>query len=84
MERITLRSGEDVKAFIKAQDKPRQKAYATFIASRAALRVAPYAIQFFEFHPRTENPNATSLIIWPCLLASAAANIMLTAEIKRC
>ena len=83
MEWIRINSDEDVKIFFEAQKVARQHACATFIASRGALRVAPFAIQFLEFHPRTENPNATSLIIWPCLLASAVANIMLTDEIKR-
>ena len=79
MERITLRSGEDVKAFIKAQDEARQQACAVFIASRAALRASPTAIQFFEFD---EGPNFTSLMTWRPLFTSSVAVTMPTDAIK--
>jgi hypothetical protein len=64
MERIIIKIADDVKAFIQAQDNARQHACATFIASRAALRVAPAAIQFYEFHNSARERDLTSLVLW--------------------
>ena len=76
MELSTPRSGEDVKAFIKAQDEARQQACAVFIASRAALRVSPVAILFFEFDEATIKRDVTSLFTWrPTLIATVAATM---------
>ena len=76
MERITLKSGEDVKAFIEAQDEARQQACAAFIASRAALRASPIAILFFEFDEATIKRDVTSLFSWrPTLIATVAATM---------
>ena len=76
MERSTLRSGEDVKASIKAQDEARQQACAVFIASRAALRASPVAILFFEFDEATIKRDVTSLFTWrPTLIATVAATM---------
>jgi len=47
LERITIKNRDELEAIILAQDGARQQACATFIASRAALRGAPPAIQFF-------------------------------------
>ena len=67
MEHITITNEEGVKAFINARVAAQQQACATFIASRAALRAAPPAIQYFEFD---EGPNFTSLMNWRPLLTS--------------
>ena len=50
MERITINNPDELKAFIEAQKVARQHACAVFIASRAALRISPYAIKYFEFN----------------------------------
>ena len=50
MEHITITDEEGVQAFIEAQEDARKRACATFIASRAALRAVPYAIQIFVFN----------------------------------
>ena len=82
MKRITLRSGEDVKAFIEAQEEARQQACAVFIASRAALRVAPYAIQFYEFEELAMDWSFDSIGIWRSLLTSDLSSKMRTLELK--
>lgn len=82
MERIIIKIADDVKAFIQAQDDARQHACATFIASRAALRVAPAAIQFYEFHNSARERDLTSLVLWRHLLISSVVAPVPTDEIK--
>lgn len=82
MERIIIKIADDVKAFIQAQDDARQHACATFIASRAALRVAPAAIQFYEFHNSAREHDLTSLVLWRHLLISSIAATVPTDDIK--
>lgn len=82
MERIIIKIADDVKAFIQAQDDARQHACATFIASRAALRVAPAAIQFYEFHNSARERHLTSLVLWRHLLISSVAATVPTDFIK--
>jgi SOS response regulatory protein OraA/RecX len=82
MERIIIKIADDVKAFIQAQDDARQHACATFIASRAALRVAPAAIQFYEFHNSARERDLTSLVLWRHLLVSSLAATVPTDDIK--
>ena len=82
MERIIIKIADDVKALIQAQDDARQHACATFIASRAALRVAPAAIQFYEFHNSARERHLTSLVLWRHLLISSVAATVPTNDIK--
>ena len=82
MEHITITGEEGVKAFIEAQDEARQQACTTFIASRAALRVAPAAIQFFEFNTTAIGHVLTALVTWHPLVVTSVAAIMPTDEIK--
>ena len=75
MERITINHAYEIKKFIQTQEQARRRACNVFIASRAALRVAPYAIQFFEFDPICRQRDLTSLVIWrPVMIASCAAS----------
>ena len=82
MERITLRSGEDIKAFIEAQEEARQQACAVFIASRAALRISPYAIKYFEFNGLAIKWDLVSKFIWRSLITSGVASNMLNSDVK--
>ena len=76
MERIKITEEKGVEAFINAQDESRRQTCATFIASRAALRVAPHAIQFYEFHSYALARDLTSCMIWrPQLVSSVAAKM---------
>ena len=75
MERITINNAYELKKFIQTQEKARRRACNVFIASRAGLRVAPYAKQFFEFDPIARQRDLTSLVIWrPVMIASCAAS----------
>ena len=82
MAKITLRSGEDVKAFIEAQEEARQHACAVFIASRAALRLSSYAIEYFEFNGLAREWDFVSKFIWRSLLISGVASNMLNPDVK--
>ena len=74
MEQITIRNGDDVKAFVNAQDGARRLACAAFIASRAALRGTPYALNFYEFGVKARERDLTPCVIWrPLLLSSVTA-----------
>lgn len=73
MEQITIKDEDDFKAFIDAQSKSCQRACDNFIASRVALRGAPYANNFFEFRVGSEGRQATSIFIWRRLLLSGIA-----------
>ena len=76
MERITITDVDDLEAFIEGQMDARKYACAVFIASRAALRSAPYAINFLEFHKAASDHNLSSLATWRCLMtAGVAGNI---------
>jgi hypothetical protein len=70
MAKITLRSGEDVKAFIEAQEEARQHDCAVFIASRTALRVAPDALDYAEFNGSASEFEVFFLNICRVLLIS--------------
>ena len=63
MEQITIRNEDDVKAFVNAQDGVRRLACAAFIASRAALRGAPYALNFYEFGVKARERDLTPCVI---------------------
>lgn len=82
MEGIILNSGEDVKAFIEAQDEARQQACAVFIASGAALRLSPYAIKYFEFNGLAIKWGFVSKLIWRSLITSGVASNMLKPDVK--
>ena len=60
MERITINNAYELKKFIQTQEKARRRACNIFIESHAALRVAPYARQFFEFDPKARQRDLTS------------------------
>ena len=82
MEQITITDEEGVKAFIEAQQEARQRACATFIASRAALRVAPHAISIYEFEDVSKKWNFLSKFVWRSLLTSGVASSMPTPEVR--
>lgn len=82
MERITINNADELKAFIEAQKVARQHACATFIASRANLRYAPAAIQFYEFHREALKRAFTSCVIWRPLLMSAVSATVASDDIK--
>ena len=67
MERIIIKNADDIKAFIEAQNEARQHACALFLASRAALRVAPYAINFATVSDQAEMHNFTAVFLWICV-----------------
>ena len=83
MEQITITDKEELKAFINAQNVVRKKACAVFIASRTALRVAPYAIRLFEFHEKSLKHGLTSMHTWHSVMISAIAATMPTEDIKK-
>lgn len=80
MDQVTITDGDALEAFINAQDDARQQACAAFIASRAALRVAPVAIEFFEFDDRAGKRDLTSVTIWRALQISGVASTMPTPD----
>jgi hypothetical protein len=82
MDQITITDGDAVEAFINAQDDARQQACAVFIASRVALRMAPVAIEFFEFDDHARKRYLTSVMIWRSLLTSGAASTMPTPDVR--
>ena len=82
MDQVTITDGDAVKAFINAQDDARQQACAVFIASRVALRVAPFAIRFFEFDDRAHERDLTSVMIWRALLTSGVTSTMPTPDVR--
>ena len=82
MDQITITDGDAVEAFINAQDDARQQACAVFIASRVALRMAPVAIEFFEFDDHARKRYLTSVMIWHALLTSGVASTMPTPDVR--
>jgi hypothetical protein len=82
MDQITITDGDAVEAFINAQDDARQQACAVFIASRVALRMAPVAIEFFEFDDHARKRYLTSVMIWRALLTSGVASTMPTPDVR--
>ena len=82
MDQVTITNRAEVKAFINAQDDARQQACAVFIASRAALRVASDAIEFFEFDDHAGKLDLTSVMIWRALLISGVASTMPTPDVR--
>ena len=83
MEGLIINSADDVKAFVEVQEEGRQRACNLFIASRAALRVAPYAVEFVELNIRTANLKVTSMSIWRALLTSCASMTSDTANLQQ-
>jgi hypothetical protein len=82
MDQIAITDGDAVEAFINAQDDARQQACAVFIASRVALRMAPVAIEFFEFDDHARKRYLTSVMIWRALLTSGVASTMPTPDVR--
>jgi hypothetical protein len=82
MDQITITDGDAVEAFINSQDDARQQACAVFIASRVALRMAPVAIEFFEFDDHARKHYLTSVMIWRALLTSGVASTMPTPDVR--
>lgn len=82
MDQVTITDRDAVEAFINAQDDARQQACAAFIASRAALRVAPVAVRFSEFDDHPRKRDLTSLVIWRALLTSEVASSVLTPDVS--
>ena len=82
MERITINNADELKAFIEAQNVSRQHACAVFIASRAALRISPYAIKYFEFNGLAIKWDFVSKFIWRSLITSGVASNMLNSDVK--
>ena len=82
MERITIRDKDDVETFINAQDEARRQACSFYIASRTALRVAPYAIRYFEFDQLANEWNCSSKVMWRSLLTSGIASSLRTLDLK--
>ena len=83
MERLIINSADDVKAFVEVQEEARQRACNLFIASRAALRVAPYAVEFVELNIRTANLKVKSMVIWRALLTSCASMTSETIDLQQ-
>ena len=77
MGQIAITNSEGVKAFIEAQEEARQQACANFIASSAALRVAPDALGLLDFDGLEQDFDEFHIRICRVLLISTILSVNL-------
>ena len=75
MKRITINNADDLKKFIQTQEDSRQQAFAVFITSRAALRLAVFPLRFFQLSSAVYKNDLTSIFNWRGYLLSSLATL---------